>query len=123
MNARSRLGQLGEEIAVRHLSDAGMTILARNWRCAEQELRGELDVVAWDDGALVVCEVKARRNNAAGGPLTAVTPAKYHQLRRLAAAYLAETGHVADEVRFDLVGVLWRPDGDSPRVEHLRGVG
>ncbi|NDF72442.1 MAG: YraN family protein, partial [Actinobacteria bacterium] len=36
----------------------GYDIVARNWRCT----RGELDVVSWRDGVLVVCEVKARRN-------------------------------------------------------------
>lgn len=114
-----------------------MAVVARNWRCAAHELRGELDVVAWEDGVLVFCEVKTRRGRDTGGPLLAVTPAKYRQLRRLAGAYLAETGLAAAEVRFDLVGVTV-PEGGEPgpagsggllgeggadvRVEHLRAV-
>lgn len=105
MTARTRLGRLGEDFAVRYLEDAGMAVVARNWRCTAQELRGELDVVAWEDGVLVFCEVKTRRGRDTGGPLLAVTPAKYRQLRRLAGAYLAETGLTAVEVRVDLVGV------------------
>lgn len=115
-----------------------MAVVARNWRCAAHGLRGELDVVAWEDGVLVVCEVKTRRGRDTGGPLLAVTPAKYRQLRRLAGAYLAETGLVAVEVRFDLVGVTVLDDGVEPvaggkggflpegrvdvDVDHLRGV-
>lgn len=114
-----------------------MAVVSRNWRCAAHELRGELDVVAWDDDVLVFCEVKTRRGRDTGGPLLAVSPAKYRQLRRLAAAYLAESGLAAVEVRFDLVGVTV-PQGGGPdsarnggplgeggvdaRVDHLRAV-
>lgn len=114
-----------------------MAVVSRNWRCAAHELRGELDVVAWDDDVLVFCEVKTRRGRDTGGPLLAVGPAKYRQLRRLAAAYLAETGLAAVEVRFDLVGVTVPDSGGSDsarnggplgeggvdaRVDHLRAV-
>lgn len=114
-----------------------MAVVSRNWRCAAHELRGELDVVAWEGGVLVFCEVKTRRGRDTGGALLSVTPAKYRQLRRLAAAYLAETGLAAVEVRFDLVGVTV-PEGGGPgptgsggtlgergvevRVDHLRAV-
>ena len=38
------------------LTDAGLRVLDRNWRCRE----GELDIVARDGDALVFCEVKTR---------------------------------------------------------------
>ena len=38
------LGRYGEQLAAEHLTAAGMTVLARNWRCAE----GELDLVLRD---------------------------------------------------------------------------
>ena len=41
-----------------------------------------------------------------GTPLEAVTPAKQARIRRLAAAYLAESGVRASRVRFDVAGVL-----------------
>lgn len=121
MAAHTRLGRLGEDLAVRHLEDAGMTVVARNWRCAAYGLRGELDAVAWEDDVLVFCEVKTRRGRDTGGPLLAVTPAKYRQLRRLAGAYLAETGLVAVEVRFDLVGVTVPDGGIEPGPEGRSG--
>ena len=44
VNPRRSLGQAGEEIAAHTLAAAGLTILARNWRCTA----GELDIVAQD---------------------------------------------------------------------------
>lgn len=84
----------------------GYVIVARNWRCP----RGELDVVAWRDGVLVVCEVKARRNGAFGHPFEAVTPRKVARLRRASAAFIAASGRkIAGasilEVRFDAAAV------------------
>ena len=41
MAAKDQVGRYGEDVAARHLSDAGWEVLARNWRCAI----GELDIV------------------------------------------------------------------------------
>lgn len=54
---RRALGRYGEDLAARRLIEAGMRILDRNWRCRD----GEIDIVAADGDALVVCEVKTRR--------------------------------------------------------------
>lgn len=97
-----------------------MRLVARNWRCAREQLRGELDLVAWDGPTLVFCEVKARRGWAAGGPLVAVTARKQQQIRRLASAFLAATGMRSHEVRFDVVGVCWSDGGGAPEVVHVR---
>ena len=123
--ARGALGRFGEEVAARHLIAAGLTVVARNWRCNE----GEVDIVALDGDVLVICEVKTRRGVGFGTPLDAVTPAKAARLRRLASRWLAarraEAGGVGDgvrypEVRFDVVSVL-RPMSGATSVEHLRG--
>jgi putative endonuclease len=120
MGAQS-LGRIGEQVAARYLEGEGMRVVARNWRCAQGDLRGELDLVAWDGPTLVFCEVKARRGWAAGGPLVAVTARKQQQIRRLAAAFLAGTGLRAREVRFDVVGVCWTDGGGRPQVSHVAG--
>ena len=51
MSATRAVGRYGEDVAVRHLADAGWTVLARNWRHSEPEMRGELDIVAVDPAA------------------------------------------------------------------------
>jgi putative endonuclease len=113
---RSELGSRGERIAAAYLTDTGLRLLDRNWRCRE----GELDLVARDDEAIVFCEVKTRRGIGYGSPVEAVTPAKQRRLRLLAQRWLAAHDEHAPYLRFDVVGVLVRPDRPA-LVTHLRG--
>ncbi|MFD9423128.1 MULTISPECIES: YraN family protein [unclassified Streptomyces] len=118
MNARGALGRYGEDLAARLLADAGMAVLERNWRCRA----GEIDIVARDGDALVICEVKTRRSGVFEHPMAAVTPAKADRLRRLAEIWLDGHGGPPDGgVRIDLVGVLV-PRRGAAVTEHVRGV-
>ncbi|BBC32637.1 UPF0102 protein STRIP9103_07119 [Streptomyces graminofaciens] len=121
-NARGALGRYGEELAARRLAEAGMTVLERNWRSGRT---GEIDIVARDGDALVVCEVKTRRAGAAGvfeHPMAAVTPTKAERLRGLAERWVQEHGGAPPGgVRIDVVGVVL-PERGAPVVEHVRGV-
>src|SRR4051812_50043004 len=102
MRATDAVGDYGERVAQRFLTEQGMTVLCRGWRCGQ----GEIDIVAVDGSCLVVCEVKTRRSVLAGTPLDAVTPEKLARLRRLAAAWLADHGGGYAEGRIDAVRVL-----------------
>jgi len=113
---KGALGRFGEQLAVQHLEAAGLEVLDRNWRCAE----GEIDIVAVDGETLVVCEVKTRSGTAFGDPAEAVVGAKAARLRRLALRWLAAHDLRWRDLRFDVVTVLRRRDGD-PVVRHLRG--
>ncbi|MFI9719565.1 YraN family protein [Streptomyces sp. NPDC052396] len=116
--ARQAIGRYGEKLAVRRLTEAGMTVLARNWRCRD----GEIDVVALDGDALVVCEVKTRRAGTYQHPMAAVTPRKAERLRRLAERWLERHGGPPPGgVRIDLVGVVV-PSRGAPAVQHVKGV-
>lgn len=116
MRAKDAVGHYGEDVAARHLSEAGLEILARNWRCAD----GEIDIVARDGDALVFCEVKTRSATGFGLPVEAVTRRKADRLRRLAYLWLQQHPSGGVEVRFDVVGVLRQPLG-AATVEHVRG--
>jgi putative endonuclease len=116
---RHHLGRLGEQLALEHLERMGYALLSRNHRTRF----GELDLVVFDDRALVFVEVKARRGRQPGRPWENLHPAKRAQVRRMAAAFLAE---VADrprreELRFDAVGVTIDPSGHLVALEHLEG--
>ena len=113
---RAALGAYGERVAVRALTDSGLHVLDRNWRCRD----GELDIVARDGDALVFCEVKTRRGTGFGHPVEAVTAVKQRRLRLLAQRWLAAHDEHAPDVRFDVVGVLVRPARPA-LVTHLRG--
>jgi putative endonuclease len=112
---RAALGAYGERVAVRLLTDAGLQVLDRNWRCRS----GELDIVARDGSALVFCEVKTRTGSGFGHPVEAVTAVKRQRLRSLARAWLDAHDHHAPDLRFDVVGVLVPAVGPA-RVTHLR---
>ena len=95
-----------------------MRILARNWRCQE----GEIDLVAADGDALVICEVKTRRAGRYEHPMAAVRPEKTARLRMLAERWMARHGGPPPGgVRIDVVGVVL-PTRGAPSVEHVRGV-
>jgi putative endonuclease len=115
MRAKDAVGRFGEDVAAAHLTQAGCTVLERNWRCRD----GELDLVAVEDGVLVIVEVKTRSTASFGRPVEAVRPAKAARIRRLAMRWLAEDQRYWPQVRFDVVGIQ-RTDA-APLVEHLRG--
>ena len=118
MNPKDVLGKQGEQLAAEYLQRSGLRILDRNWRCAE----GEIDIVAAERRALVVCEVKTRSGTRYGTPLEAVNRRKLARLRRLAIRWVVAHGVLFDEVRVDVIGVLRSPSGEFT-IEHVRGVG
>jgi putative endonuclease len=115
---RLRLGAYGEACAARHLTDLGMVVLDRNWRCQA----GEIDLVLREGPTLVVCEVKTRTSPDYGAPVEAVTAEKADRLRRLAVAWMEQRGVRPAEVRLDLVGVMVRGT-TVVSLDHVRGVG
>lgn len=112
------LGDYGERVAARHLTEQGMVVLDRNWRCDE----GELDLVLRDGSALVGCEVKTRTSLSHGSPHEAVTDAKLVRLQRLLQRWMRENDVHPAETRVDLVAVL-RPMRGPALLEHVRGIG
>ena len=115
--SRREIGQLGEDLAVQFLEDAGWVVVARNWRCRY----GELDVIAVDGVALVVVEVKARTGSLFADAAEAVSFEKYKRMRRLAALWLQEQDRGWPVVRFDVIAVQLN-SAEQPTFSHLRGV-
>lgn len=115
---RAATGDHGETLAAEHLADLGMEVVARNWRVADGDLRGELDLVALDHdaGCVVVVEVKTRRGGGWGGPLAAVGRRKQVALRRLAIAFMVRADLPYRDVRIDVVGVRL----DTRHLHHVK---
>ena len=116
------MGRAAEELVAKRLRCGGWEIIERN----ATTRGGEIDIVAFDRGALVFVEVKAGREKASAGPerpVLAVGPRKQRQLRGLAAAYLSANRPPMpfEEVRFDAVGVTFAADGSLRDYEHIRG--
>jgi putative endonuclease len=113
------LGRIGEQLAAEHFGRLGYDVLARN----HQTRYGELDLVLSDGRTLVFCEVKTRRVGSGGDPFESLHPAKQEQVRRMAAAWLAEPSDRPwhDDLRFDAVGVLVDRQDGLVRLDHLQG--
>lgn len=114
---RRALGEYGERLAARHLTERGLVVLDRNWRCD----LGEIDLVLRDGSVLVVCEVKTRTSHVCGSPHEAVTAVKLARLRRLAARWVTEHAVHPPDIRIDLVAVTMQRRG-MPVVEHVEGL-
>lgn len=115
---RQHLGRVGERFALEHLRRLGYRLLAQNHRTRF----GELDLIVCDDVSIAFVEVKARRvSGRAGSALDAISAPKQRQVRRMAAAWLAETNDRprSRELRFDVIGVTFDRDGKLVRLDHL----
>lgn len=120
IDLRQHLGHVGEQLALEHLERLGYRLVTRNHRTRY----GELDLIVHDAATLVFVEVKARRASArAGTPFDAIPPSKRNQVRRIAAAWLAETTQRprSVELRFDAIGVTVDVHGRLVRLDHLEG--
>lgn len=115
MRAKDAVGKYGEDVAVRHLTEAGLEIVERNWRCNE----GEIDIIARERDVLVICEVKTRSSVLFGLPTEAITRRKQERMRRLAYLWLKQQPRWSGDIRFDVVSVI-RPDRGAAIVDHLR---
>jgi len=71
---------------------------------------------------LVVCEVKSRTSTRYGSPLEAVSRTKRTRLRKLAVQWLNAHGVRFDQVRIDVVGLVYEGTGGFT-IEHIRAVG
>lgn len=96
---RIKVGQAGEEMAVRYLEEQGYEILERNYRCR----LGEIDIIAQDGDCIVFVEVKARGTTNYGYPEAAVGFFKQRKIAMVALHYLQNRGPV--NARFDVVAI------------------
>ncbi len=106
-------GKGAEEIAEKFLIQKGYKILEKNYYFE----RGEIDIIAEDNGVIVFVEVKSRSSAEYGEPEDSITPSKRKQLKKVAAGYFYEKELLNVEARFDVVSIKWQ-EGKAV-IEHL----
>ncbi len=84
------------------------------WR----ESRYELDIVARKGGLLVFVEVKASSTGSFGPPELRVNRPKQKRIAAAALDYLSGIEYQPDEIRFDVIGIVWRK-GEKPGISHV----
>jgi len=117
LSAAQALGRRGEDIAQRYLQRAGIVIVARNYRMSSGA--GEVDLIGWEDDTLVFVEVKSRQSEDYGAPDRAIGPQKQISLVRAAREYARHSEVPWENVRFDVVNVVFHT---PPSVTHFRDV-
>ncbi|RKX44546.1 MAG: hypothetical protein DRP64_06335 [Verrucomicrobia bacterium] len=114
--AHLKSGRWGERQAVRMLKSKGWKIMGERVRVGRHD---ELDIVAEHGGVLVFVEVKTRKNEDFGRPISAVNQAKRRHLSRAAVGYLKRQKPPPDYFRFDVVEVVGEPDMEPPKIRHI----
>lgn len=99
-------GRQSEQVAVDFLEQSGLEILERNVRPPGRN-RGEIDLVAKEDGEIVFVEVKSAYSGNTVRPEDRVTLNKQRQLTKLAVWYLQTNKLIYTPARFDVVGITW----------------
>jgi putative endonuclease len=99
-----RRGQTAEDQALAHLRDAGLRLVARNYRSPGRG-GGEIDLIMQDaQGTLVFVEVRQRADAAHGGAAASVTATKRRRIALAARHYLLRYG-APPPCRFDVVAI------------------
>ncbi len=95
-------GDAAEDRALRHLQQAGLRLLARNYRTPGRG-GGEIDLIMRDiDGTTVFVEVRARAADGHGGAAASIGAVKRRRIVFAARLYLA-SGRAPTPCRFDVV--------------------
>lgn len=114
-----KIGQLGEDIAVRFLMKRGYEIIARNFtqKC------GELDIVAKNKGKIHFVEVKTVSCENFYRPEENVSPRKLKRMARAIQIYMAQK-HVSYETDWqtDIITVILDPVNKTAKVNVLENI-
>ena len=98
-----RRGDAAEDAALDHLQDAGLVLVARNYRTPGRG-GGEIDLIMCDprDATLVFVEVRQRSSGAHGGAGGSITRVKQGRIVFAARHYISRL-RVLPPCRFDVV--------------------
>jgi len=97
------LGDLGEKIAAKYLTEIGYEILDKNFRYKT----GEIDLIGRDFSFITFVEVKTRTSSYFGFPCEAVTLLKQQKIYRTAEIYILQNKLFKFDFRFDVVEVFF----------------
>ena len=101
MHHNQKIGNLGQQIAVRFLNGKGFRIIDQNIYFRV----GEIDILAEKDNILSFIEVKTRTNLKFGFPEEGVTDTKRKHLELAIDCYMAEN-NVNQECVLEIIAIL-----------------
>ncbi len=112
---RIEIGRQAEHHAERYLSQNGLRLLERNYRCRG----GEIDLVMSEGQTLVFIEVRYRTHQSFGGAAASVDRRKQQRLIQAAQHYLQRQRSMDEPCRFDVVAIAPGKDG-NPSLQWIK---
>ncbi len=116
---KQKIGEIGEEIAVKYLKKHGYKIKEQNWRSNRW---GEIDIIATQADYLVFVEVKTRTTQEFGAPHCAVTYNKLKNLKKAAKYYICTYKKIPQAYRIDVVGIYLPNNKSQPVIKLYKNV-
>lgn len=113
MSKNLKIGKKGEVFSVEYLIHNGYEILEKNWRHKHKEV----DIIARKGDTLIIVEVKTRKQHSLSEPFEAVDNKKQNLLIEAASTYI-ETNDIDEEVRFDIISVIYAEN--EYKLEHIK---
>ena len=112
---RKKIGNKAESLACRLLTNKGLKVIERNFRCKT----GEIDIVAKDDKYIAIVEVRSTTNYSFHDPLDSFTPLKIRRLRVLSQIWLNSHGMQDTYIRFDIITVVFNA-GNNTKIRYIK---
>lgn len=116
---KKSLGNLGENLALKHLKNKGYQFIERNFRWRF----GEIDLILQDQDILVFVEVKTRFHPDFGNPEEAVTPWKIKSIIKTAEYFQYKNPSLPGSIRIDVVAIDLDPENEKAlRLRHIKNI-
>ena len=122
----SQIGQLGEELAARHLVKTGYRLVSANFKVPigrttrGAQVTGEIDLIAFDEDILCFVEVKTRSSDEYSAPESAVNLRKQRQITRTAKVCRKIFQLIDIKSRYDVVSIVLVKNA-RPKIELFKG--
>ncbi len=113
---KRKIGEAGEDIAIKYLKDKKYKIICRNFYTR----RGEIDIVAVKENWLIFFEVKTRNNLKFGTPAMAVNNTKIQHMKNAARIFLMLNKFNKYNIRFDVIEIL--KIKSKKRLNHIKQI-
>lgn len=109
------IGNYGEDITCRYLSNLNYHILDRNFR----NKNGEIDIISMYKDILIFTEVKSRYNTEHGYAMESVTYSKQKLIKSIAKYYVHINNLYFFNIRFDVSEVYFNYTNDNYKINYL----
>ena len=116
MNHNQKVGQFGEDLAIKYLLKNKYKIIDRNVKISYKEL----DIIAKIKDKIIFIEVKTRTSQKFGFADESINSKKLHHLKKAINMYLDNKDLDPDKVRLDLIAIDINKSKKTAKIKHYK---